>query len=54
MLSNEENSCENCGECICLSCEYREGGHGGDCIGRCYICSDEPINKCNDFKYTDW
>lgn len=51
---DEENACQNCHKCKCFSCEYREGGHGGDCTGRCESCGDEPIDNCEDFKYADW
>lgn len=54
LVEDEDNSCQNCGECKCFSCEYREGGHGGDCTGRCCNCGDEPIDKCDSFKYADW
>ena len=50
----EEEACENRGECKCFSCEYREGGHGGDCLGRCDGCEDEPLDECPCFKYADW
>lgn len=53
-LEEEDNECHNCGECKCFSCEYREGGHGGECTGRCYECEDEPLDKCTMFKYADW
>jgi hypothetical protein len=36
-----DNSCKNCGECICLSCEIRD---------RCRCdreCKDEPLEECN-------
>lgn len=54
LLEDEEDACQNCGECKCFSCEYREGGHGGDCSGRCYDCGDKPLDKCTMFKYADW
>lgn len=50
----EDNACQNCGECRCFSCEYREGGHGGDCTGRCYDCGDKAILECEMFKFTTW
>lgn len=53
-IEDEDNTCQNCGECKCFSCEYREGGHGGDCLGRCDGCEDEPLDECPCFKYADW
>lgn len=38
----EDNSCENCGECICLSCDKCD-----KC--RCDIgCEDKPLEDCNE------
>lgn len=54
LLKDEEDVCQNCGECKCFSCGYREGGHGGDCSGRCYNCEDEPLDNCTMFKSADW
>ena len=33
------NDCNNCGECICLTCENRD-----KC--RCDICSDKALIEC--------
>lgn len=49
---DKDNCCQNCEQCKCFSCEYREGGNG--CVGRCYDCGDKPIEKCDTFKYANW
>lgn len=50
----EDNSCQNCGECICLHCDHREGNHSAECGGRCSTCEDIAINKCDEYKEADW
>lgn len=50
----EDPSCQNCGECICMHCDHREGNHSVDCIGRCSNCGDIPIHECDEYKYADW
>lgn len=38
-----DNSCQNCGECICLSCEERDKCRCDGFIG----CEDKPLKECN-------
>jgi hypothetical protein len=41
----EYNACENCGQCICISCIKRD-----DC--RCSMfCEDNPLTECNDKEF---
>jgi hypothetical protein len=40
----EDNSCINCGECICLSCKNCD-------ICRCNRCEDRFIVKCESNIY---
>ena len=42
-----ENSCENCGQCVCLSCTKRD-----QC--RCDMaCEDKPLTECGEVDYED-
>jgi hypothetical protein len=35
-----DNSCQNCGQCVCLSCMIKD-----DC-GCSIGCDDKPLTKC--------
>ena len=50
----EDTSCQNCGECICMHCDHRESDYLAECMGRCSTCGDVPISECDEYKYADW
>lgn len=50
----EDDSCQNCGECKCISCAYREDVcFFGQCR-RCSVCEDVPLHECERFKYVNY
>lgn len=56
MKEEEENTCVNCGECKCITCELREISVSGypDC-NRCdFGCEDIPVKNCEDYKFCDY
>jgi len=57
VINIDDNACNNCGECICFSCAYREYGVSrniADC-NRCdNECEDVPKQKCDNYKYSEY
>lgn len=48
--NQEDNTCGNCGECLCLSCAWRENVR----CDKCSHCYNNATKKCEEFLYVEW